>query len=193
MKKFFLSSLFAILALCASAYDFEVNGIYYNITSTRNKTVEVTHNGRATYRGNVYIPTTVTYNYVNFNVTTIGESAFANSSNLAQVSIPYGITQIGKRAFYGCSFTTLTLPASLTSIGEEAFKSCSKLETLNIPANVTNIGNGVFSYCYALTSLDIPDNVTNIGNKTFEYCHNLRTVGIPDKVTNIGDSAFYNC
>ena len=46
MKK--LNLLFtALLLLCsvgtATAHDFEVNGIYYNITDDTNKTVEVTY------------------------------------------------------------------------------------------------------------------------------------------------------
>ena len=49
MKRF--KCLFtALLLLCSAvvnAHDFEVNGIYYNITSVTNKTVEVSFKGNA--------------------------------------------------------------------------------------------------------------------------------------------------
>ena len=60
----FKRALLALLILCSSsvwAYDFEVDGIYYNITNETNKTVEVT-DGENKYTGNVVIPSTVTYN-----------------------------------------------------------------------------------------------------------------------------------
>ena len=42
--RFFTTLLFAFMsALIAKAYDFESNGIYYNILSSTDKTVEVTY------------------------------------------------------------------------------------------------------------------------------------------------------
>ena len=55
--KYLFSTL--ILLLCsvtASAYDFEVDGIYYNITSEEDLTVEVTERN---YSGEVIIPSYV--------------------------------------------------------------------------------------------------------------------------------------
>ena len=48
MRKILLL-LFAVwlTALSASAYDFVYNNIYYNITSTTSKTVEVTYKNQA--------------------------------------------------------------------------------------------------------------------------------------------------
>ena len=65
-----LKHLFAVLLLLcatvATAHDFEVGGIYYNILSKADKTVEVTFKGSSyseysnEYTGNVVIPGTVT-------------------------------------------------------------------------------------------------------------------------------------
>lgn len=63
------------VALPALAYDFEVNGIYYNITDETAKTVEVT-SGTKKYTGNITIPSVVTYNGSDYSVTSIGEKAF---------------------------------------------------------------------------------------------------------------------
>ena len=80
MKK--LNLLFtALLLLCcltATAHDFNVNGIYYNITDATNKTVAVTYKGHYSdsydneYTGSVTIPESVTYNGNTYSVTSIG-------------------------------------------------------------------------------------------------------------------------
>ena len=49
MKYFKQMSMFMLMLLCSMtslAYDFEVDGIYYNIIDLDSKTVEVTHNGK---------------------------------------------------------------------------------------------------------------------------------------------------
>ena len=62
MKKSFVKGLLAAVSLCATvsagAYDFVAGGIYYNITSEADKTVEVTA-GEDEYVGGYTIPATV--------------------------------------------------------------------------------------------------------------------------------------
>ena len=50
-----------LFSLASSAYDFYLDGIYYNILSETDKTVEVT-SGDVKYTGDVTIPSTVVYN-----------------------------------------------------------------------------------------------------------------------------------
>ena len=79
MKTFKTKLLTIALLLCsisASAYDFEVDGIYYNITSSENLTVEVTDYYYKPYRGTVIIPNTVEYRGKTYSVTSIGDDAF---------------------------------------------------------------------------------------------------------------------
>ena len=94
------SLLTACLLLCVaavSAHDFEVDGIYYNITDATNKTVEVT-SGTDKYIGSVVIPESVTYGKT-YSVTSIGEYAFCNCSGLTSVVIGNSVTSIGDYAF----------------------------------------------------------------------------------------------
>ena len=63
------------VAMPTIAHDFEVNGIYYNITDETAKTVEVT-SGTKKYTGNITIPSVVTCNGSDYSVTSIGEKAF---------------------------------------------------------------------------------------------------------------------
>ena len=111
----------------ANAYDFETNGIYYNILSQDNKTVEVTYRDTEykSYSGDVVIPEKVTYNNETYSVTTIGQHAFYNSTEMTSVEMPDIVTTINEEAFYDCTgLTSIVIPKSLTSIGNLAFQLC---------------------------------------------------------------------
>ena len=82
MTTLILSVFFSI---SASAYDVEVDGIYYNINK-KVKTAEVTYNSDNSYLGVIAIPETITFEDVVYNVISIGEKAFliADYSHLSQ-------------------------------------------------------------------------------------------------------------
>ena len=60
--------------------------------------------------------------------------------------IPFGVTSIGKRAFYECNdLTSIVIPSSVTSIGEEAFRYCRHLRTVtSFVKNVFVTGTDAF-------------------------------------------------
>ena len=189
-----------LLLLCrmvASAHDFEVDGIYYNIISSSDLTVGVTYEDdlfEYEYRGEVVIPATVTYNSKTYSVTSIGNYAFNGCDGLTSITIPNSVTSIGNSAFNGCDgLTSITIPNNVTSIGNSAFNGCDGLTSITIPNSVTSIGNYAFSICSGLTSIDIPGSVTSIGVGAFSYCYGLTSITIPNSVTSIGGSAFKVC
>ena len=107
-------------------------------------------------------------------ITSIGNYAFSDCSNLASIEIPEGVTSIGNFAFGYCSgLTSITIPDSVTSIGEWAFYKCTGLTSITIPKSVTSIGNFAFYGCSNLASITIPKSVTSIGNNTFYGCGEL--------------------
>ena len=95
-------------------------------------------------------------------VTSIGDSAFYNATNLTGVTIPNSVTNIDG-AFVGCtSLTQVTIPNSVTSFGGGVFADCSSLTNIVIPNSVANIGESTFYFC-GLTQILIPDTDTNLG------------------------------
>ena len=203
MKKFKSLVLAMIGLLCSisvSAEDFEVDGIYYNITSSTDMTVEVTYRGDYNYSysneysGAVNIPESVTYNGSIYSVTSIGSDAFYDCSALTSVVFPNSVTSIGSSAFCWCSgLTSVEIGNSVTSIGSSAFFSCSRLTSVVIGNSVTSIGSSAFESCSSLTSVEIPNSVTSIESSAFDRCSGLTSVVIGRGVTSIGSDAFKNC
>ena len=174
-----------------AAYDFKVDGIYYNITSSTE--VTVTSNGKYPYSGNVVIPEQVTHDGNTYSVTSIGDNAFTYCSGLTSVTIGDSVTTIGERAFYNCSdLTSVSIGNSVTSIGFYAFHRCSGLTSVTIGNSVTSIGDYAFEYCEEIVSIDI-SNVISIGKGIFRDCTALESVTLPDGITTIVDSMFWNC
>ncbi len=186
----------------ANAHEFEVDGIYYNITSTSTseRTVEVTCKGSSyssysnEYTGDISIPESVEYNSKTYAVTSIGYETFRQCTSLTSITIPSSVTDIGDYAFLRCEkLASVDIPNSVTNIGEGTFMYCYELASITIPNSVTSIGKKVFELCKALKSIDIPNSVTSIGRYAFYNCTSLETVTIPNSVTSIGDYAFYYC
>jgi len=168
MKKLIL--LFAALCITVStwAYDFTVNGIYYDITSSTSPyTVAVTveSNSVNSYSGAVTVPSSVTYSSTSYSVTSIGTYAFALSTGLTSVTIPSSVTSIEAWAFYGCTgLTSIVIPSSVTSIGDGTFWGCTSIATISIPASVKKIGSYVFFGCWALTQVNADAANTNFSS-----------------------------
>lgn len=74
-----------------NAHDFEVDGIYYNITSEEAKTAEVTFKGDSywvhdEYSNSVTLPVTVTYDGVAYSVTSILVSSEEKRKKLKKIT-----------------------------------------------------------------------------------------------------------
>ncbi|MDE6112422.1 MAG: leucine-rich repeat domain-containing protein, partial [Bacteroidales bacterium] len=175
--------LFALLSgWSAGAYDFEVDGIYYDYRREVNDgniiegEVQVTsgyYNNK--YSGSVVIPSTVTHEGVTYRVTSIGRSAFLNCTGLTSVTIPNSVTSIGWGAFKGCTrLTSVTLPESVTEIGDFAFRGTSIGSPLYNSRVFAYMPKG-YSGEYA-----IPSGIRTIAGEAFADCRGPISVTIPN-------------
>lgn len=107
-------------------------------------------------------------------VTQIADGAFMDNKNIVSVSLPEGITGIGKEAFRLCTnLESIQLPDSLQEIGVSAFSVCLSLKNINLPNGLKSIGSYAFSLCEGLTRVNIPLSVNSIGADIFFNCKNL--------------------
>lgn len=208
----------AVLCNNAFAYDFSAvcesgQTLYYNITSNEEPyTVEVTRKNLATQTGNLIIPESVSYNGVEYSVTSIGNWAFVQCTELISVIIPNSVTNIDGSAFRDCySLTSVNVTDYVTNISGYAFYGCRSLPSLTIPNSVTSIGYYAFfnvrNVVYNGTATGSPWGALTINGYIdghLVYSDETKTdltgcsifateVTIPNSVTNIGDYAFAEC
>jgi len=204
------------IGIPAFAHDFEVDGIFYNITDENAKTVEMTYQGDSyssysnEYSGAVNIPSSVTYNGTTYSVTSISDNVFKGCNELTSVSIPNSVTYIASEAFAGCSgLASVTIPKSVISIGNYAFNGCTKLtkliiedgtKPLSLGCNydgILNYGKGLFYDC-PLKSAYLGRNLNyNAGGRygfsPFYNKDKLNEVTISNYVTTICTNIFRGC
>lgn len=187
--------------LVASAYDFSVDGISYNVTSETDLEVEV---AKGVDRSYVKIPESVTNNGITYSVTSIGDMAFYGSYNLNLISIPSSVIYIGSEAFDQCTgLTDFTLPPNLIYIGGGAFAGCEEITSITIPSSVNYIGRGAFNGCYNLSSIKVEQGNTIydsrndcnaiINTQKNELICGCSSTVIPNNVISIGEEAFEDC
>ncbi|MDE6440607.1 MAG: leucine-rich repeat protein [Bacteroidales bacterium] len=218
MKKRLMLILFALLSgWSAGAYDFEVDGIYYNYRREGNDgniidgEVAVTYkdypyyydNERTDYSGSVVIPATVTYDGKTYRVTAIRNGAFGYCTGLTSVTIPNSVTSIGEGAFEQCAgLKSVYYTGNISqwcgidrklwiSFGWDLYIDDVKVTDLMIPEGVTAIGECAFFCCTGLASVTLPESVTSIGWNAFGACSGLTSVMLPESVDSIGVTAFW--
>ena len=121
-------------------------------------------------------------------VTAIGKEAFYAKSAITEIHLPTGITSIGDSAFQSCTgLTELQLPAGITSIGANAFRSCTGLTEIVVPDSVETIGDNAFYDCSGLTSLRLSQGLKTLGTNVFLRCNSLTEIEIPAGVENVGN------
>ncbi len=115
-------------------------------------------------------------------------------TSITAIHISSGITDIGFRAFEGCtSLKEVTIPNTITEISNFAFAGCTSLTEITIPNSVTHAFTNVFDGCTALTKITLSNNLDGIGSEFFYNCSSLEEIIIPNSVIDISSRAFFGC
>ena len=119
MKKFFVV-LFLFFSAVSHAYDFEVDGLFYDILSTEERTVEVSGQSGSIFIPvmDKVIPNKVAFNGITYFVIGIKKNACLHCQS---VVVSDGIKYIQEQAFYRC-LESLYIPKSIDTIGESVIE-----------------------------------------------------------------------
>lgn len=205
MKTIFCKPVLSVTLLAtvfsASAYDFEYEGIYYDVTSTADLTCEVvnkkTDDGEIdvnSYAGDIEIPPYVEFRNRKLKVTAIGDEAFRGCTQLKSIKYPETVESIGDYVFAECTqFESISLPITIKSLGYGVFRGCTQLVSFELPNSLTKIDGGTFSGCSNLEKIKLPDEIDGIPAFMFYSCKSLKEITLPSSVSSIGESAFESC
>lgn len=148
----------------------------FTVSRERGGDVTVTaYNGSNT---NITLPTKVTYNDTEYNITVVGSNVLTTLTGMEDVGI------------------TVTIPEGYTTIKNEAFKNCYGLKSITIPGSVTNVYYNAFDNCKNLATVNFADSTQtrlSFGNTVFIGCTALKNVELPARLTSLGAGAFQGC
>lgn len=137
----------------------EVDGQNFVPTSDTEIELSSKNNEEDGYNGDVVIPEEVTIEDQTYTVSSIGESAFAECTEMTSVSVPASITTIASTAFDGCTgleLLDMSENTALTIIDGNTFSTCTALETVNFPTSLESIGTSAFANCANLSNMSLP-------------------------------------
>ena len=213
-KQLLLSLLALLVSVMVHAYDFKVNGIYYNIYSSTNKTAQVTYQSYVSTKNGGSVPNgyyyETYYNIIgyddddcaiygnpaswNFYYTSDYSGSITIPSTVTYNGTTYQVTSIDYGAFHNCSATSVTIPSSITRMGDEVFRNYKGSLTIN--CDITNFTHddedgdvwGPFVYG-SFSSVTLGNNVNNIPIYTFLGCNSLKTISLSNS-TSVSNCAF---
>ena len=186
------------------ANDFHIDGFGYRIISN-NEPRAVGLMEIADCTEDVVIPATVTYNGLQYIVSTVGMggSIITNDARITikSIFIPKTIQVVNMRALSDCPHLCSIVVdeenpyldsrndcnAIVTSKdwGSPANTLIAGCQTTTIPNSVTEIGNYAFYRCDSLKHMTVPNGVTTISDGAFSECSSLSSIKLPESLTQL--------
>ena len=188
---------------------FEAEGVYYHITDSEARTVEVTFRGSTPdeyeyeySNGRVYLPQTVRYRSRTFRVNSVAGHSI-NNMYVNRINIPEGMTRLDDYAFYNCYLDSIVyIPRSVEHIGVSAFDPHFYIEGFVVDgANMVYdsrencnaiIETATGTLLYGCKNSVIPHGVVRIAPAAFIGAPGPEYLDIPSTVTEIGAKAFFH-
>lgn len=196
--------LFTGSQFSAKAHDLSVSlseggRLFFNITDTLKRTVEVTYEGGVSSKhenqpkGELNIPSMIEVGTKCYFVTSIGPKAFSGATELESVSMPENLTSIGAFAFEDCTaLQSVEFPKKQAKIGEGAFFGCQSLNCLLVGSQWKMLDLSHFRWSVSLKQVEVPASVVELKNlKTLKCLENI-SVREQNKVFASCDGLLYS-
>ena len=140
-----------------------------------------------------YYPEGLTGDYVIPNtIKSIGGGVFIGKTNIVKITIPASVVNIGNSAFENCANLAEVLfvegGEELLTIGDKAFYRCTALKSIKLPERTLSLGENCFDGS-GLSDIDF-GGVRTIAANAFGNTKSLSVLTIPASVTEIGKYAF---
>ncbi len=134
----------------------------------------------------------------------IDGGAFANVP-LTYVSMPEGLLEIGRGAFYGCNLSVVTIPASVSYIGSRAFGANHGMREINVAEEnevYSSLGGVLYNKDktvlvqmpanYPEPHYTIPKSVRVLDEYAFGNCRNLETAYVSSTEQQVKEKVYWN-
>ena len=143
------------------------------------------------------------------NISRAGDFAFSGLEKVKSLSLPEGITEIGRASFYGAGFEILILPASLQTISSSAFHmGKTPIKAISVAAgnsffkSAGGVLYGIESDEEAAGSFIIkvpefaypctyPEDVISVFPAAFENYTNTTEITLPETLLEVVDAVIY--
>lgn len=136
---------------------------------------------------NSILDRSISGDYVNDDLTEIGDYAFARCANLTSATFTK-VTKIVKYSFFYCgSLESISLP-EVKEIESSSFNYCSSLESISMQ-KIEVLGSdkdlyGVFNSSYKMTTINLPYTIRSIGKNSFKNTR-ITTINIDKPADSI--------
>lgn len=199
------------ISLSASAYDFEVDGIYYDVESLSDRTCSVTYKDRVKIDGKtrfyndfasetLVIPSTVEYAGQTLKVIGIKFAAYEDNTCIKKLIVPNSIQYLFADCFNCCTSLEEVIIEEGAEIlnfhpdhGAESYFNDCPINKLYIGRQIAINKYSPFSDLPLLTDVKLTNTTTSLIQGMFEGCVSLNHIVIPSSCSVIGESAFWGC